>query len=197
MQSEPDKDAEFEAEALRHLPEVTRFARSLTRDESDAEDLVQDTFLTAYRQWGQYQRGTECRAWLFTICRHRFYRVRERAERQVATEDPELEALASAAVHMGAQEAGLQGAFERSEVIQAVEQAIAELPDAYREVAALIDLHDQTYDTVAQILGIPVGTVRSRLFRARRLLQERLLAYAVDLGLAAPGRAPDRREATQ
>ena len=179
-------DAEFEAQALRHLPEVARFARSLTGDDSDAEDLVQDTFLTAYRQWHQFEAGTECRAWLFTICRHRFYRVRERTARQTPVEDPELESLAAAATFHSARDAGLSDAFERSEVRAAVLSAMEGLPEPYRDVALLVDLHDHTYDSAAAILEVPVGTVRSRLFRARRLLQEQLLAHAVDAGIVPP-----------
>ncbi|MEX2181595.1 MAG: sigma-70 family RNA polymerase sigma factor [Gemmatimonadaceae bacterium] len=186
-------DGEFETEALRHLPEVARFARSLAGNDADADDLVQDTFLTAYRQWHQYERGTACRAWLFTICRNRYYRVRERAQRQVATDDPVLESLAAAELHRSAQEGGLSDAFERSEVREAVQRAMAALPEVYREVAVLVDLHDQTYETVATILQVPVGTVRSRLFRARRLLQGSLLAFAVDAGLRPRGATPSTR----
>src|ERR1043166_1159067 len=71
-------DVRFEREALCWLPDVARFALSLTRNEADADDLVQDTFLLAYEKWSQFEPDTECRAWLFTICRHRFYRTRER-----------------------------------------------------------------------------------------------------------------------
>lgn len=183
-------DADFEAQALRWLPDVTRYARSLTREDADADDLVQDTFLNAYRQWHQFVPGSECRAWLFTICRHRFYRTRERADRQVAVEDPELESLAAAEVHRSAQHDGLDDAFERTEIREAVQAAMAELPDVFREVAMLVDLHDQTYESAAGILDLPVGTVRSRLFRARRLLQERLLIHARDAGY---GGASSRR----
>ena len=153
-------DIHFEREALCWLPDVTRFALSLTRNEADTDDLVQDTFLIAYEKWAQYAPGTECRAWLFTICRHQFY--------------------------VSARSSGLEDSFERSEVLAAVEDAVATLPAAYRDVALLVDVHDHSYDSASRILGIPVGTIRSRLFRARRLLQEKLLAHARDAGLAGP-----------
>ena len=175
-------DAQFDHEALRWLPDLARYAMSLTRHEADADDLVQDTFLIAYERWRQFRPGTECRAWLFTICRHRFYRSRQREERQVATEDAELEALAAAAVHAGAQEARLADAFARSEVLDAVDAAIAELPPSFRDVAILVDVEEHTYGSASEILGVPIGTIRSRLFRARRLLQEKLLAHARDAG---------------
>mgnify|MGYP000027919974 CR=1 FL=1 len=186
MTTATPNDADFESQALCHLPEVARFARSLTGDDADADDLVQDTFLTAYRQWHQFELGSECRAWLFTICRHRFYRVHERAARQVAVEDPELESLAAMATFHSAQEAGLSAAFERQEVREAIFDAVQSLSEPYREVAQLVDLHNHTYDAAALILGVPIGTVRSRLFRARRLLQERLLTHAIDAGIISP-----------
>lgn len=180
--SPADREA-FEHEAVPWLLDVARFALSLTRDEADADDLVQDTFLTAQQNWHQYVAGTSCRAWLFTICRHRFYRLRQRDERSVAVEDPELESLAAAALHSAAAHSGLADAFERSEVLAAVESAIAELPPAFRDVALLVDVHDGSYESASQALGVPIGTVRSRLFRARRLLQERLLKHASDAGV--------------
>jgi RNA polymerase sigma-70 factor (ECF subfamily) len=179
----PDNER-FERDALSLLPDVARYALSLTRDEPGADDLVQDTFLTAYQQWHQFEPGTACRAWLFTICRNRFYRVRQREERQVATEDAELESLAAAAVHLSAMNDGLMDAFSRSAVLAAVDTAIAELPPAFREIAILVDVEDLPYASAAQILGIPIGTVRSRLFRARRMLQEKLLIHARDAGIA-------------
>jgi RNA polymerase sigma-70 factor (ECF subfamily) len=126
---------------------------------------------------------------LFTICRHQFYRTRERAERMVEADSAELEALAAAAIHAGAQSSGLEDAFEREEVLSAVDAAIAELPPAYRDVALLVDVHEHTYESAANVLAVPVGTIRSRLFRARRMLQEKLLAHARDAGMASPTRA--------
>ncbi|MCZ8206370.1 sigma-70 family RNA polymerase sigma factor [Gemmatimonas sp.] len=173
----------FEEEAMRWLPDVMRFALALTRDRSEAEDLVQDTFVAAQRAWHQFQRGTDARAWLFTIARHRFYRLHERADRQVATDSPELESLAAAA-HTMEHGSTLAEQFERQELREAVRRTMYALPSVYREVAILVDWHDQSYEAVAGILGIPVGTVRSRLFRARRLLQQALTAYAEDAGLS-------------
>ncbi|HVT40303.1 MAG TPA: sigma-70 family RNA polymerase sigma factor [Gemmatimonadaceae bacterium] len=186
-------DVRFEQEALCWLPDVSRFALSLTRGEADADDLVQDTFLIAYQKWNQYVPGSACRAWLFTICRHQFYRTRERGERLVEADTPELEALAAAAIHASAQSAGLEDSFERAEVLAAVEHAIAALPAAYRDVALLVDVHEHSYDSASMVLGVPVGTVRSRLFRARRLLQEKLLAHARDAGFAGRGAGPRSR----
>jgi len=178
------KDESFRDEALPHLDAVTGFALSLTRDESAANDLVQETFLSAYRSWDQYDPGTECRAWLFTICRHAWIRTRRREEREIACEDGDLEALGAAAVHSGAMQSGLGDLFERYDIQRALTSALDELPAAFREVVVLVDIEDQSYEDTAKMLGIPKGTVRSRLFRARRLLQEQLIEHARDMGLA-------------
>jgi len=190
-------DQLFEAQALPLLPDVARYALSLTRSRPDADDLVQDTFLMAFQQWHQFRPGTDCRAWLFTICRHRFYRTSQRAERQMPTEDPELEALAAAALHTTAANAGLEDAFERTSVQQAIEAAMDELPAPFREVAILVDLEDQSYEAASRILDVPLGTVRSRLFRARRMLQERLLMHAQDAALRVPSATQPPREPGQ
>jgi RNA polymerase sigma-70 factor (ECF subfamily) len=181
-----DRDRQFRTEALRWLPEVARFALSLTRDESDADDLVQETFLKAYEAWATYTPGTECRGWLFTICRHAFYRRRQREERHVTCEDPELEALAAAAVHASARQGGYEDLFARFDLSDAIDHAVAALPDSFRDVVLLVDVNGQPYETAAETLGVPIGTVRSRLFRARRLLQEALIEHARDAGLVRP-----------
>ncbi|GAC1647417.1 MAG: RNA polymerase sigma factor SigR [Gemmatimonadaceae bacterium] len=179
-----EKDRQFLAEALPSLPAVTRFALSLTKNETDAEDLVQETFLRAYRSWDQYLQGTECRGWLFTICRNVFLRLRRRESRQLLCDDPELEALAAAAIHASAQLGGYGDLFERIDLSEAIERALTDLADGFREAVILVDVQDQSYETASQVLGVPIGTVRSRLFRGRRLLQEALITYARDAGLA-------------
>ncbi len=189
-----ERDRQFRTEALCWLPEVTRFALSLTREEADADDLVQETFLKAYEAWDSYTLGTECRGWLFTICRHTFYRRQRREERQVTCDDPELEALAAAAVHASARQGGYGDLFTRFDISDAIDRAIAELPEAFREVVLLVDVHDQSYEGAATALGVPMGTVRSRLFRARRLLQEALMSHAGDAGLVRPRLDPPPAE---
>ncbi len=189
-------DERFRDEALPHIPAVTRFALSLTRDESDAEDLVQETYLRAFRAWGQFQPGTECRAWLFTICRHTHIRKSKRDQKVEAYEDAELETLGAAAVHAAAQSDGLEDVFSRTEVMEAIRSAVDALPDPFREVVVLVDLEEQTYEDAARVLEIPKGTVRSRLFRGRRLLQERLLEHARDAGLAKAKRVDATEEGT-
>ncbi len=182
----------FEHELLAAIEAVHRFAVQLTRDRSAAEDLVQETYLRALAHRDQYTPGTNCRAWLFTICRNVFVKGAMRDAREVATEDAELEAMGAAAVHGGVATSDPTGTvFERADLDDAVRKALDKLPEEYRTVVALVDIEDQPYATAAAILGIPVGTVRSRLFRGRRLLQQDLLAYAMDAGLIRPPMEPN------
>jgi len=108
-------DERFRDDALPHLAAVTRYALSLTRDESDADDLTQETLLRAFRACSQFVPGTECRAWLFTICRNTYLRSSAREQRVAACDDAELEALGAAAVHASAQAEGPRGAGRRCE----------------------------------------------------------------------------------
>ena len=172
----------FDEVALPCLPELARFARSLTHDASDADDLVQETYLRAFEAWHSFQLGTDCRRWLFTICRHVFLRTRERAQRVISVEDPEAETLGAVRAHNGARDAGLNDLYARIDLGPALDRAIDQLSDPFATVVRLIDVDGRTYEDVAEMLDIPIGTVRSRLFRARRLLQDSLITYALDAG---------------
>jgi RNA polymerase sigma-70 factor (ECF subfamily) len=199
MTEAPEADAgpapappEFSADAIAAMDDVYRFARSLTRDPSDAEDVVQDTYLRAFRSWRTFQPGTDIRRWLFTIARNAFLRSRERGRREVILDD----VASSVAEASQAQEAwvrgGLDPILDRADLGPAINAALAELPESFRSVVVLVDLEDQPYEAAAEVLGVPVGTVRSRLFRGRKLLQERLAQYAQDAGFASasPTRSP-------
>lgn len=173
----------FEREALPHLNSVYRFARSLTGDDSAAEDLTQETYLNALRAWRQYTPGTNCRAWLFTICRNLRTRQAVRERREEPADLAELESLASAALHASLGAEGESGFLDAPELGDVLRRELAKLPEEYREVVALSDVHDQSYQVIARILGLPIGTVKSRLFRGRRILQEALIEYARDAGI--------------
>jgi RNA polymerase sigma-70 factor, ECF subfamily len=183
---------DFEREALPFLPNVARFARLLTRDPADADDLAQETFLRAYQSWHTYMPDTDCRRWLITICRNIFLRDRQRSQRFVAMDDPDADLEATRELYRRAMARGLKDLFDRIDLGPAIERSIHALPPEYRDVALLVDVEDYTYAHAAEALGIPVGTVRSRLFRARRLLQQALLEHARDHGIGQP---PDIRDA--
>ncbi len=144
---------------------------------------MQETFLRAYRSWHTFQPGTDCRRWLFAICRNVFLRTRERERRHVTVDDPELESLAAAALHASVRHMGYDDMWSRLDLGPAIAKALDELPEVFRTAVVLVDVEDESYDAAAEILGVPVGTVRSRLFRGRRLLQEALITYARDAGL--------------
>ena len=183
--------AAFSALALTALDDVYRFARSLTRDEADAEDVVQETFLRAFRSWQTFQTGTDIRRWLFTIARNVFLRSLERGQRETTLDDDGAEAVDAAAAHAVWVRKGLDPLLASAEIGPAIQEALAELPEAFRSVVVLVDVEDQSYEDAAEVLGIPVGTVRSRLFRGRKLLQEKLVTHAQDAGLI-PSTGDDR-----
>jgi RNA polymerase sigma-70 factor, ECF subfamily len=179
---DPARDAAFARDALPWLDDVYRFAVSLTRDEADADDVVQETFLRAYRSWHTFIPGTDCRRWLFTICRNVFLRSRERQRPTVDLEDGEQDAVAAGSVYSAAREKGYDDIYARVDLAPALSDALDELAEPFRSAVILVDVEDLTYESAAEVMGVPIGTVRSRLFRGRRLLQEKLLTVAQDLG---------------
>ena len=181
------RDVAFERDALPWLDDVYRFALSLTRDETDADDVVQETFLRAYRSWHTFIPGTDCRRWLFTICRNVFLRSRERQRPTVDLEDGEQDAVAAGSVYAAARERGYDDIYARLDLAPALRDALDELSEPFRSAVLLVDVEDLTYESAAEVMGVPIGTVRSRLFRGRRLLQEKLLTVAEDLGFVPAG----------
>src|SRR5918999_103452 len=180
-------DDRFEREALPWLDDVYRFALSLTRDETDAEDVVQDTFLRAYKSWHTYEPGSDCRRWLFTICRNVFLRARERDRTTVELVDSEADVMAASTLFFEAVKSGYEDLHSRVDLAAALSDALAKLPEPFRSTVLIVDVEDQPYEAAAEILEVPIGTIRSSLFRGRRLLQERLAAFARDAGFAGRG----------
>lgn len=187
----------FEAEAMRWVPDVHRFALSMTRDESDAEDVVQDTYLRALRSWQTFAPDSDCRRWLFTICRNVFLRSRERASRVVNFDATELDSVigdGSVTRPWEERPGSFSNDFATVDVWPAIRHAISTVPEPFRSAIVVVDLEDESYETAADRLGVPIGTVRSRLFRGRRLLQDQLRNYALDLGVTdAPNILRERR----
>ena len=177
--SRAERREQFEREALVHLDAMYSFALKLTRARDDAEDLVSDTILRAFDRWEQYQLGTNVRAWLFTILYHTFVSRKRRIDaREVQLpEDPDGW---SAFEVVG--ESDPEGQFYDSFIDEEVTGAIDDLPEDYRTAVVLSDIQGLRYAEIAEILGIPEGTVKSRLFRGRRILQKKLVNYAVEMG---------------
>lgn len=182
---EASAEESFRAEALRWLPNVARYARLLTRNQADADDLAQETYLRAYQSWATFRAGSDCRKWLFTICRNLYLNDRRRANRVVGMDDPEAEVGRISELYWSAVEAGAGNLFDRIDVGPALDRGLRAMPSEYREALVLVDIENYAYADAAKALGVPVGTIRSRLFRARRLLQEVMIECARDMGLVA------------
>jgi RNA polymerase sigma-70 factor (ECF subfamily) len=178
-ESVPEGRARFEAEALVHLDAMYSFALKLSRSRDDAEDLVSDTILRAFERWEQYRLGTNIRAWLFTILYHVFVSRKRRIDaREVQATDETDGWGAFEPVGELNPEARFYETFLDAEITTAIDN----LPDEYRAAVVLSDIHELRYAEIAHILGVPEGTVKSRLFRGRRILQKKLVGYAMDMG---------------
>lgn len=174
----------YEQELAGHRRDLYPAALRMTRNPSDAEDLVQESMARAYAGIRHFTPGTNGRAWLFRILANTFvssYRKRQREPAQVLS--PEFEALLSVAT-AGSATAPAQAAPSAEEAVLAqfsyseVQQALRELPECFRATIYLADVEGYPYREISDILGVPIGTVMSRLHRARTLLRKRLIAYA-------------------
>ena len=177
------KRREFEVEAMPHMQALYNFAVRLCRDPEDAADLVQETYLKAFRFFDKFERGTNCKAWLFRILKNSYINRYRKSSKEpdvvgydvvedfyetirdpnVAASAPEEEVFASA-------------------MDDVVARAIEELPEEFRTVVILCDIEEFTYEEIAEFVDCPIGTVRSRLHRARKMLASRLYEYARQRG---------------
>ncbi len=190
---------EFERVALPHLPALFNFALKLTLDPKEAEDLVQETYLRAFRFFDSYAPGTQIKAWLFRILRNthinRYRAARARPEEVDFTKiEAGWERLVEEDFLRGRQprspeEEALDGVLDEE-----VEKALTDLPEDYREVVVLALVEELSYKEIARVLSIPIGTVMSRLHRGRKILQSRLMGYARRKGILRPGTAVSNRE---
>lgn len=177
--------ARFEAAALVHLDALYRTALRLTHDPRDAEDLVQDSILSAYRAFDQFVPGTQCKAWLFKILTNTFInKYRRRVlERQVAQS---MERSGETGVMSAG---GVRAARDAEETLQftlmsdAIQRALGELPEEFRLPVVLCDVEEMSYREIADIMDCPVGTVMSRLHRGRQRLQSALREHALRSGI--------------
>ncbi|HVE84390.1 MAG TPA: sigma-70 family RNA polymerase sigma factor [Myxococcales bacterium] len=178
--------SEFEELALSHLDPLYSAALRLTKNERDAEDLVQDTCMRAYRFFDKFERGTNIKAWLFKILTNTFInRYRRKVKERSVVEGVERESVHDQFVSRDATDFAAnpeQYFFDRllsDDVLRAIDQ----LPIDFRLVVILADLQEFSYKEIAEILECPVGTVMSRLFRGRKLLQKTLREYAEGQGV--------------
>ncbi|HSZ23895.1 MAG TPA: sigma-70 family RNA polymerase sigma factor [Candidatus Sulfotelmatobacter sp.] len=180
-----DRRKRFEDEALPHLDALYSMAIRLARNPDDANDLLQETVLRAYRFFHQFESGTNCRAWMLTILFNNFrngYRKSTREqpassadefERKVETESLRLDPAGSNP------EALLAGQGMEGEV----ETALASLPDEFRQAVLLVDVEELSYQEVSGVLNVAIGTIKSRVSRGRAMLRERLTGFAKEQGI--------------
>lgn len=164
------------AEALSHLDALYNLACWLARDPVEAEDLVQETYLRAIRAAHQFQPGTNLRAWLFQILRNTFFTLYKRKGREPEAMDPEILDRMSGLDGPTGVEERLAGPSDGTAGLD-LTAALKRLPEEYRSVVLLADLEDFSMGEIARIMGCPVGTVKSRLFRARAILKKLLRDY--------------------
>lgn len=174
----------FEAEALPHMDALYRTALRMTKNESDAQDLVQEAYVKAYRFWDKFELGSNCRAWLFKIMTNIFindYRSKSRSPMSVNVDDVDDNYLYGQLATLGPEDDPEKQFFAKI-FDDDVKQAIEELPDDFRLVVVLSFLEGFSYQEIADIADLQLGTVKSRLHRGRKLLQRKLYDYAVRNG---------------
>lgn len=178
------KHREFEEEAIPHMDVLYNFALRTTGNEDDARDLLQETYLKAYRFWDKYEKGTNIRAWLFRIMKNSYINRYRKETKEPATVDyDEVENFYNSIRAESTDPNDLQEKLFGNLLGDEVSKALASLPDDFRTVVILCDIEGMPYEEIAQFVDIPIGTVRSRLHRGRKLLQQRLFEYAKNQGM--------------
>lgn len=173
----------FETELIPHADALYNFAYHLTYNEEDANDLVQEAYLKAYKYIYQYQSGTNGKAWLFRILKNTFINDYRKVSKQPNTVD--YQELVD--IHMEDEIASSHLYDLREEIFNGsmgdeISTALNDLPIDFKTVILLCDIEGFSYEEISKILEIPIGTVRSRLHRGRNILKEKLHAYAVSMG---------------
>jgi RNA polymerase sigma-70 factor, ECF subfamily len=174
-----EKQRAFEREALPHTELLYNYALRMTNNPADADDLLQETFLKAYRFWDKYEQGTNIRAWLFRIMKNSYInRYRKETKEPATVEYQEVENFYPSIRDGSAAPSDLQENMIGNLLDDDVASAVADLPEDFRTVVILCDIEGLSYEEIAEFVDIPLGTVRSRLHRGRKLLRDRLTDYA-------------------
>ena len=178
-QDEFQKQADFEREMIPHLDSLYNFAIRLTTDPIDAEDLVQDTIVKAFRFFGSYEKGTNAKAWLFRILKNSYinnYRKKSKQPQQVDYD--EVSTYYENIRSEQSDTTDMEDIMYRDMLDDQITRALQRLPEDFRTVVLLCDVEGFTYEEIANMLDVPIGTIRSRLHRGRNLLRVELEEYA-------------------
>jgi RNA polymerase sigma-70 factor (ECF subfamily) len=188
---------DFQRAALEHLDALYGTALRLTRNQSEAEDLVQDTLVRAYRFQHHFEPGTNLKAWLLRILTNTFINHYRRSARERRVLDHEEGSPVGDGVMSRAAMRGLMDATTVAQeglLREEIAAALAELPEDYRVMIVLADVEELSYKEIAESVGVPIGTVMSRLHRARKLMQKRLIHQALQMGIVREVEAPQAED---
>ncbi len=177
---------EFERVALSQLSHLYTSAVYLTKDKTEAEDLLQETYLRAFRFFNKFQPGTNCRAWLLSILRNLFInRYQKKRQEPEIVDWEKIDRVYESIVDQSekAQDGNARSFLISQSMDEEVEKALRDLPEEFRTAIVLVDIEDLSYEETAKVMDSPVGTVRSRISRGRRMLQVALRDYALERGL--------------
>jgi RNA polymerase sigma factor (sigma-70 family) len=186
--SQEEKNTIFDGEFMPHIDSMYNFAFRLTFDEDDAKDLVQDTYLKAYRFINSFEQGTNAKAWLFRILKNSFINeYRKKSKQPTKVDYQEVETYYNSDDVDYQSTTDLRAESVKDMLGDEISNALNSLAVDFRTVIILSDLEGFTYEEMAKILDIPIGTVRSRLHRARNLLKDKLRGYAQNMGYDTDG----------
>jgi RNA polymerase sigma-70 factor, ECF subfamily len=185
-QKEIRKQEDFNEEIIPHLDALYNFAIRLTTDPNDAEDLVQDTVVKAYRFFNSYEKGTNAKAWLFRILKNSYINnYRKKSKKPQEVDYDEVSTFYETVRAERTDTTDLEDKMYRELMDDDITNALEELPEDFRTVVLLCDVEGFTYEEIANMLDVPIGTIRSRLHRGRNLLKVQLMEYAQKRGFAS------------
>jgi len=188
-ESAAERKKRFERDALQYMNQLYAAAMRYTKNPEDAQDLVQDTYAKAYTSFHQFEPGTNLKAWLYRVLTTTFINTYRKDQRRPQTSDSELEdwQIAEASSHTSDQGKSSEDVVLENLPDSDIKNALAEIPEEFRIAVYLADVEGFSYKEIAEIVGVPAGTVMSRLHRGRKQLREKLTDYARERGYVKGG----------